>query len=216
MVSVYLFVPNLIGYFRIIATAVAYAVAADQPNLFLVLYTLAFVLDAADGMAARALGQCSRFGAILDMVTDRAATSGFLCILAGLLGPSAHVPAAGLIALDIMSHMVRMFSSLALGDKSHKDYKSPFPFLNLYYGKRMFMGTLCVGQEFCYLFLYAWHFWPHLWFIKAALYVLVPLCIGKQWANVEQLAAAFMRVAEVDENEIAEAKAARAKGRRAQ
>jgi hypothetical protein len=46
--------------------------------------------------------------------------------------------------------------------------------------------------------------------------VLVPLCIGKQWANVEQLAAAFMRVAEVDENEIAAAKVAKDKHRRAQ
>lgn len=34
-------------------------------------YAISQLLDAADGHAARALGQASKFGAVLDMVTDR-------------------------------------------------------------------------------------------------------------------------------------------------
>jgi CDP-diacylglycerol--inositol 3-phosphatidyltransferase len=35
------------------------------------LYGVSCLLDAVDGQAARALGQTSKFGAVLDMVTDR-------------------------------------------------------------------------------------------------------------------------------------------------
>lgn len=198
MVPICLFVPNLIGYARIVLCALAYWYAATDPVLFLVLYTLSFVLDAADGMAARALNQCSRFGAILDMITDRAATSGFLAILCSILGPHTAVPAGALIALDIMSHMVRMYSSLALGDDSHKSHVSPFPWLNLYYGNRKVMGATCVGQEFLYLALYAWHFWPNEDALKWATYGLAPLFFMKQWANVEQLLDGMMRISADD------------------
>lgn len=198
MVPVYLYVPNLIGYARIGMAAAAYWYASTQPVLFLILYSLSFVLDAADGMAARALNQCSRFGAILDMITDRAATCGFLAILCSILGPQTAIPAGGLIALDIMSHMVRMYSSLALGDESHKSHVSPFPWLNLYYGNRHVMGITCVGQEFLYLALYAWHFWPHSEELKYATYALAPLFFMKQWANVEQLIDGMIRIADDD------------------
>jgi hypothetical protein len=79
--------------------------------------------------------------------------------------------------------------------------KSPFPFLNLYYGNRQVMGALCVGQEFCYLVLYAMHFWPAATYLEHSLYVLVPLCALKQYANVEQLIDGFRRIANADHEE---------------
>jgi hypothetical protein len=42
-----------------------------HPKYCTVAYVISCLLDAVDGMAARALGQPSRFGAVLDMVTDR-------------------------------------------------------------------------------------------------------------------------------------------------
>lgn len=199
MVSVYLFVPNLIGYARVATAIAAYYYCLSNPTWFLALYAVSFVADAADGMAARALGQCSRFGAILDMITDRAATCGLLVLLATLLGPHTAFPAALLVGLDITSHMARMYSSLALGDESHKSHVSPFWFLNIYYTNRKVMGATCVGQEFLYLALYAQHWWPQVQAITYAVYVLAPLFALKQWANFEQLLDGLMRLAAEDE-----------------
>ena len=69
--NVFLFVPNLIGYGRIILAALALNYMKSHPMTCTLLYGLSCLLDAFDGMAARALGQTSKFGAVLDMVTDR-------------------------------------------------------------------------------------------------------------------------------------------------
>lgn len=45
---------------------------------------LSALLDAFDGHAARILNQCSKFGAMLDMLTDRVATSMLLMALSVL------------------------------------------------------------------------------------------------------------------------------------
>ena len=42
-----------------------------HPIYCTIAYSVSCLLDAADGAAARALGQSSKFGAVLDMVTDR-------------------------------------------------------------------------------------------------------------------------------------------------
>ena len=52
-----------------------------QWKVVLLLYLLSFVGDLFDGMAARAYDQCSTFGAVLDMLTDRVTTAGMLVML---------------------------------------------------------------------------------------------------------------------------------------
>lgn len=42
-----------------------------SPKLCTLVYFISCILDVFDGMAARALNQTSKFGAVLDMVTDR-------------------------------------------------------------------------------------------------------------------------------------------------
>ncbi|KAK7693355.1 CDP-diacylglycerol-inositol 3-phosphatidyltransferase [Cerrena zonata] len=69
--NVFLFVPNLIGYFRIILAGVALHFMNYHPKYCTIAYGISCLLDAADGHAARALKQTSKFGAVLDMVTDR-------------------------------------------------------------------------------------------------------------------------------------------------
>ena len=44
---------------------------STHPKFCTFTYVVSCLLDAVDGHAARALGQTSRLGAILDMVTDR-------------------------------------------------------------------------------------------------------------------------------------------------
>jgi CDP-diacylglycerol--inositol 3-phosphatidyltransferase len=52
-----------------------------HPRVFTLIYFVSSILDVADGKAARMLDQTSKFGGVLDMVTDRwAQRSSLACI----------------------------------------------------------------------------------------------------------------------------------------
>lgn len=61
----------VVGYTRIILAGFSLHYMKTHPNTCALLYGVSCLLDAVDGQAARALGQTSKFGAVLDMVTDR-------------------------------------------------------------------------------------------------------------------------------------------------
>jgi CDP-diacylglycerol--inositol 3-phosphatidyltransferase len=61
----------LAGYMRAVLAAVALYYMSHHPKYSTMAYAMSQLLDAADGWAARKLGQASRFGAVLDMVVDR-------------------------------------------------------------------------------------------------------------------------------------------------
>ena len=103
MVSIYLYVPNLIGYLRIVLVFLGYGLALVDYRITVVSYMLSQLLDAADGYAARVLGQSSTFGAVLDMVTDRASTT-CLCVVLAHFYPSWILFLTALVMLDIFSH----------------------------------------------------------------------------------------------------------------
>ena len=60
-----------------ILAAAALHYMSYHPKYSTLLYCVSALLDAVDGQAARRLGQSSKFGAVLDMVTDRCACIGF-------------------------------------------------------------------------------------------------------------------------------------------
>ena len=66
------------GYSRVILAAVALYFMSYHPKYCTIAYCVSCLLDAADGHAARALGQTSKFGAVLDMVTDRSVSPPFM------------------------------------------------------------------------------------------------------------------------------------------
>ena len=66
MTSVFLYIPNIIGYFRIITLLTFYFIFECCPVTALIFYGISAGLDALDGKAARYYNQCSEFGAILD------------------------------------------------------------------------------------------------------------------------------------------------------
>lgn len=107
-VPVWLFVPNLIGYVRVITGIAAFAYAFSDAKVFFALYAFSYALDALDGVAARKLGQLSSFGAVLDMVTDRVCTAGLLAVLSRAV-PSLSFIFYALLILDIGSHWVQMY-----------------------------------------------------------------------------------------------------------
>ena len=61
-----------------------YACDKARWHMFCVCYGASYFLDALDGLAARRFDQCSRYGAALDMVCDRASNAMIYMILAAL------------------------------------------------------------------------------------------------------------------------------------
>nr|GMC50790.1 probable CDP-diacylglycerol--inositol 3-phosphatidyltransferase 2 [Ipomoea batatas] len=97
--------------------------------------------------------QVSTFGAVLDMVTDRISTACLLVILSQVYRPSLIF--LSLLALDIGSHWLQMYSSFLAGKTSHKDVKDSSSWLfRTYYGNRKFMAYCCVSCEVLYILLF--------------------------------------------------------------
>lgn len=101
--NIFLFYPNLIGYSRIVLAIASLYYMPIHPRTCSALYTVSCLLDALDGYAARAYNQSTRFGAVLDMVTDRCSTSCLLVFLASAF-PRWAIVFQLLISLDLASH----------------------------------------------------------------------------------------------------------------
>ena len=78
MTHVLLFIPNIIGYSKFILPSYAATTLLCQLVRSIVLPR---ERDFMDGMFARKYNQCSEFGAILDMITDRLCTIALLIML---------------------------------------------------------------------------------------------------------------------------------------
>jgi len=217
--DVLLYIPNIIGYSRIIFACLAFYYMFDSYVLFFIFYSLSAILDIADGHAARAFNQCSKFGAVLDMVTDRASTSCLIVVLS-VFYPKYLLFYQFLIALDIMSHFAHIFSSLSHGAASHKTVRPDQNFLiKIYYTNRFVLGFLCWGNESFFIMLYVLHFWAgplislgplaplasmifgsaELEFIKVlAFFFFCPIMAVKQFMNVVQLRQACIDIIELD------------------
>ena len=74
-----------------------------------------------DGLAARKFDQSTKFGAVLDMVTDRCTTACLLVFL-GSAFPRWSIVFQGLISLDLASHYMHMYATLTMAGSgsSHK------------------------------------------------------------------------------------------------
>ena len=119
-----------------------------HPRTCSLLYSISCLLDALDGVAARRFNQSTRFGAVLDMVTDRCTTSCLLVFLSSAF-PRWALLFQGLISLDFASHYMHMYATLAMGEEgqSHKRIdKSRSRLLYLYYNNR-------VWYPLCFLLL---------------------------------------------------------------
>lgn len=155
-VSVYLYIPNILGYIRVVMNIVAFAICFSNKWLFAILYFISFACDALDGWFARKFNQVSTFGAVLDMITDRVSTACLLAILSQLYSPGLIF--LSLLGLDIASHWLQMYSTFLSGKTSHKDVKDKSSWLlKAYYKHRPFMAFCCVGSEVLYIILFLLH-----------------------------------------------------------
>ncbi|KAK7746957.1 phosphatidylinositol synthase 1 (CDP-alcohol phosphatidyltransferase1) [Cytospora paraplurivora] len=154
--NIFLFVPNLIGYVRIVLAISSLYYMPLHPRTCSILYSISCLLDALDGYAARYYEQSTRFGAVLDMVTDRCTTACLLVFLSSAF-PRWAIVFQGLISLDFASHYMHMYTTLVMGgsQQSHKQVdKSRSWLLNLYYTNRAVLFIACALNETFFIALY--------------------------------------------------------------
>ena len=200
--NVYLWIPNLIGYGRIALTITAVYYAFSCWKTFVVCYSVGAILDLFDGMAARHFGQSSRFGAVLDMVTDRVGTN-MLYIVLTALRPDLFFWFAMLAGADYSSHWAQMYASATTGTHHKVLDKDRNWLLRFYYGNKPFMFLNCVGQE---TFLIALYVYSQGVLVETAGYVMLaaaPFGGIKQIINLIQLADAMKQIVKVDIADIA-------------
>ncbi|KAL8746886.1 MAG: hypothetical protein Q9190_001151 [Brigantiaea leucoxantha] len=154
--NIFLFYPNIIGYSRIILAIASLYYMPLHPRTCSLLYSISCLLDAIDGIAARHFEQSTRFGAVLDMVTDRCTTSCLLVFLSSAF-PRWALLFQGLISLDFASHYMHMYATLAMGDsgQSHKKVeKGRSRLLHLYYNNKTILFIFCTFNELFFIALY--------------------------------------------------------------
>ncbi|KAJ2664345.1 phosphatidylinositol synthase 1 (CDP-alcohol phosphatidyltransferase1) [Coemansia sp. RSA 1200] len=202
--DVFRFVPNLIGYTRVLLTgAAAVSMYYNCPTSMFLSYALSELLDAADGHYARKLGQCSKFGEVLDMVTDRCTTTILLTYLAELYNSRPLALLFNLITvLDVSSHYMQMYSQLITGKTNHKQMDTDAHWiLRAYYTDRRVLFAFCFGNEAFFLLLYVNKFITSPWalYFSIALTLLAfPLFLIKNMINVIQLYESAKDLAKLD------------------
>ncbi|XP_070779995.1 CDP-diacylglycerol--inositol 3-phosphatidyltransferase isoform X3 [Enoplosus armatus] len=99
----------------------------------------------------------TKFGAMLDMLTDRCAT---MCLLVNLslIYPSYTFLFQLSMCLDIASHWLHLHSSTIKGSTSHKSIDlSGNPVLRIYYTSKPVLFVMCAGNELFFCLLYVLH-----------------------------------------------------------
>lgn len=203
--DIFFFIPNIIGFGRVITLILSYFTMKHHPIITMgCLYTTSCLLDAFDGYYARKFSQSTRFGAVLDMVTDRCSTCSLIVFLS-VLYPDYYIAWQALISLDLASHYVHMYAQLASGSESHKKMREGANWLlKLYYENRLFLFFVCALNELFYIAIYLAHFdifyFPgtniHLsWWITI---FCTPVWFFKQVCNVIQMIDAGKILADLD------------------
>ncbi|KAF2011154.1 CDP-diacylglycerol-inositol 3-phosphatidyltransferas-like protein PIS [Aaosphaeria arxii CBS 175.79] len=154
--NIFLFWPNLIGYSRVVLAVASLYYMPLHPRTCSLLYSISCLLDALDGVAARYYEQSTKFGAVLDMVTDRGTTACLLVFLASAF-PRFSIVFQGLISLDFASHYMHMFATLSMGEsgQSHKSIDEGRSWvLKMYYSNNKVLFTFCALNELFFIALY--------------------------------------------------------------
>lgn len=201
--NIFLFVPNLIGYARIVFAIISFYFMPCCPLTASSFYLLSGLLDAFDGHAARALNQGTRFGAMLDMLTDRCSTMCLLVNLA-LLYPRVTLLFQLSMSLDVASHWLHLHSSVVRGSESHKMIDlSGNPVLRIYYTSRVALFTLCAGNElfYCLLYLFSFSEGPlvgSVGLFRLGLWITAPIALLKSLISIIHLVTAARNMAALD------------------
>ncbi|TKR60341.1 hypothetical protein L596_027599 [Steinernema carpocapsae] len=199
--SVFLFYPNLVGYARIVLAIVAFSAMVENPLRASFCYFLSAALDAIDGHLARMYNQGSRFGAMLDQLTDRCAFMALLMALCHFY-PRWMFWLQMTAVIDIASHWLHLHATDLTRKNTHKSSNNPV--LNLYYTSRSFLFFMCFGNEAFFGLLYINAFWQgpalvggvHLMGLIA--FIFFPVAFVKTLISLVHLVTASQTVVEHD------------------
>ncbi|XP_014252564.1 CDP-diacylglycerol--inositol 3-phosphatidyltransferase [Cimex lectularius] len=200
--NIFLFYPNLIGYVRVLLAIVSFYFMPTNYPVASVCYVVSGFLDAFDGHAARAFDQSTKFGAMLDQLTDRCGTAGLLVTLSHFY-PDYMFLFQVSIAIDIWCHWIFLHSSLLKGKSSHKFHDlNDNPIMAFYYTKPV-LFFMCMGNEAFYASLYLLHFveGPLLFGIglfRMVAYISLPVCVIKTLFSLIHGYVAAINIASVD------------------
>lgn len=199
--SVFLFVPNIIGYIRVVLCLVSLYYMPSDPLKTVVLYITSAGLDAVDGYAARYFHQESQFGAVLDMVTDRCGITVMNMGLA-VLYPQYAILFQLYVFVDIGSHWAHTANSVGKGSH-HKEQNHNF-LLRLYYTNRLVLFFVCSVNECFFVLLYMlnWTKGPQVYAGFGVVELLALFCIPvvtfKTIVSVIQGRTAFVEIGKRD------------------
>nr|CAD7416633.1 unnamed protein product [Timema poppensis] len=182
--NIFLFVPNIIGYARIILALVSFYFMSTNYVVSSACYIISGLLDAVDGHAARYFNQSTKFGAILDQLTDRCGT---MCLLVTLsyFYPKYMFLFQLSMCVDISCHWIYLHTTLLQGKTNHKFVDmAENPVMRIYYTSRVVLFFMCLGNEAFYASLYLLYFTEGplvagISLFRAVCYLSLPIAIVK-------------------------------------
>lgn len=199
--NIYLYIPNIIGYTRVILALSGFFLSRNNAMIFLILYVTSQILDALDGWTARKYNQTSLFGQALDQITDRLSTGLLYLLNSNVYGE--YITIFGLIMIaDIAGHYFHATSCAIAGKKTHKKIEKGNILLKLYYEKPVVMVVCIIGYESFLICLYLIKVTePNALVHNLSFYLLFlsfPLAAFKLFTNVSQGIHGVKRLVEMD------------------
>ena len=160
---------------------------------------MSYFLDIFDGMAARAFNQCSRYGAALDQICDRA-TNSCIYMFLSVLYPKISFAFFLCFLLDFGAHWLQFQSTAFLKSESHKGKNAKENWLvSLYYNNTTLFQIVVGGAELGTGLLFVFGVYPWMWDILPLAVlevVLLVILTFKMYVNVYQWFGATARFRE--------------------
>ncbi|CAO1423250.1 unnamed protein product [Diamesa hyperborea] len=204
--NIFYFIPNLIGYARIILAIVSFYFMPTNYIISSWCYIISVLLDALDGHAARHFNQSTKFGAMLDQLTDRCGTAGLLVTLSCFY-PKYMFWFQLSMAIDIACHWFYLHTTTLQGKTSHKFIDmGENPIMHIYYTNRTVLGFMCLFNELFYASLYLLYFTPGPLILGMSLFKLIaivsaPVALLKTFISVLHGIVASINITTIDATE---------------
>ncbi|CAB3364488.1 Hypothetical predicted protein [Cloeon dipterum] len=157
----------------------------------------------------------TKFGAMLDQLTDRCGTMCLMVTLC-LFYPQYTFLFQLSMTIDIACHWIHLHTTLMQGKTSHKFVDlSGNPIMRIYYTSRTVLFCMCAGNELFYASLYLLHFTPGpivagVGLFKLLSVVTFPVAVVKALIALLQGYIACINLGTIDVNEREEARKAKA------
>ena len=198
MNNVYLYVPNLICYFRTLLLPFVLIFAFRNPIATFACYAVSNLLDSFDGMAARKFKQESKLGMVLDYTIDRATIMILFSILIIMYRDYWWVFCL-LLIIEAGSHYAHLYSTIFSNQVHHKSTVADTKgIIRLYYENRAVMFLTCFSHDLCLLLFYMHHFYRDR-FTFVLLFVFLPGLLFKTWIHIMQIVNSIHIVAHRDD-----------------